>query len=80
MTIAKRPLPSLRMVIRPLAGDWVVKLIPQTTPRGKVLPDLWAMPGGQIWSTEKIKSHCAQKLMRCEIVGDDGSRRRGRPS
>lgn len=76
MTIAKLPLPSLRFVI--YAKPHTVRLIPQTTPRGRVLPGLWALPGGRIENTDMIVERCKQHGWRCEIVGNDGSAKRGR--
>lgn len=76
MTIAKRPLPSLRFVI--YARPHTIRLIPQTTPKGKVLPGLWAIPGGGIENTEDVIARCAAKCWRFEIIGHDGSTKRGR--
>ena len=80
MTIAKRPLPSLRFCIyeQPGRKKFVMALIPQTTPRGKVLPGLWAMPGGRIENTETIIERCKAAKWHHEITGKDGGRRRGR--
>lgn len=78
MTDAKRPLPSLRFVI--YAKPHTIRLIPQTTPKGRVLPDLWAIPGGRIESTANVVKTCVLFGWRYEITGDNGVRRRGRPS
>lgn len=78
MTDAKRPLPSLRLVI--YARPHTIRLIPQTTPKGRVLPGLWAIPGGGISNTQQVSDRCKLHGWRWEIIGHDGSRRRGRPS
>lgn len=79
MTDKKRPLPSLRFVIY-LPDHRVMRLIPQTTPKGIVIPGLWALPGGRIKTTDWLKACCKREGWRFEITGSDGSRKRGRRS
>lgn len=78
MSNAKRPLPSLRFAIYERAGrkGFVMALIPQTTPRGKVLPNLWAMPGGGIENTETLIERCKRCQWHYEITGSDDSTKR----
>ncbi len=82
MTTAKRPLPSLRFTIyylRPsMVPQLIMRLIPQTTPRGKVLPNLWALPGGRIENTEQLIERCKAHDWRYQITGSDGAAKRGR--
>lgn len=75
MTAPKRPLPSLRFVIM-LGGGRQYRLIPATTPKGRVMQDLWAVPGDQIMHTNQLKARCKRNGWRYEIHGDDGDRRR----
>ena len=79
MTDKKRPLPSLRFVIM-LGGGQQMRLIPQTTPKGVVIPGLWALPGKDIKTTDWLIGRCKREGWRFEITGSDGSRKRGRRS
>src|SRR5690606_6854178 len=74
MTRPKRPLPSLRFVV--LQGyKELYRFIPQTTPKGRVLPDLWAIPGAEIRHTSELIDLCMRRGWRWRIEGDDGRRR-----
>ena len=74
MTRPKRPLPSLRFVV--LQGyKELYRFIPQTTPKGRVLPDLWAIPGADIRHTSELIDLCKRRGWRWRIEGDDGRRR-----
>jgi hypothetical protein len=76
MTRAKRPLPTLRFVVIGRDGKVLYRLIPQTTPKGNVLPDLWAMPGERIVNTADLAKRCRRYGWRYRIEGDTGSRRK----
>ena len=75
MTLPKRPLPSLRFVIRVDANTFY-SMIPQTTPKGRVLPNLWAVPGERITSTDELIERCKRHGWTWKIIGDAGGRRR----
>ena len=60
MTRPKRPLPSLRFVV--LQGyEELYRFIPQTTPKGRVLPDLWVLPGAEIRHTSELIDLCKRR-------------------
>lgn len=73
--MAKRPLPSLRFVIY-ISRDEVYRFIPQTTKKGIVVHDVWALPGREMMTTSQLVELCKQKRYRYEITGDSGVRRR----
>lgn len=71
MTRPKRPLPSLRFVIYSRNGTVLYRLIPQTTPKGFVMKDLWAVPGERIQHTADLIRLCSARGWRYEIKGSD---------
>lgn len=73
MTEPKRPLPSLRFVMHITRGQSVA-LIPQTTPKGYVVPDIWALPGGKVETTDMLIKRCKKNRWRWEIVGESNRR------
>ena len=75
MTLPKKPLPSLRFVIM-IRRDLTLRLIPQTNLKGRVVPNRWAVPGGQIKSTDALVEWCRQNNWQWQIEGDSGERRR----
>jgi hypothetical protein len=70
MTLPKRPLPSLRFVIYSRTGVLMYRLIPQTTPKGRVIPDLWAIPGERIEHTTELAQLCKRNGWRHRIEGN----------
>ena len=79
MTTAKRPLPSLRFVISSRGGRGVApgvlfRLIPHTDSKGRVTPDLWCLPGGQLESTDALIERCKRAGWSWERKGSDGRR------
>lgn len=76
MTDPKKPLPSLRFVI--YTRLQIFQLIPQTTPKGRVIPDVWAVPGDRLMHTNELKERCRANNWRWEITGDDGTARGAR--
>jgi hypothetical protein len=77
MTDAKRPLPTLRFVITVKKGV-IYHLIPQTTPKGRVITDVWAVPGDQLMHTNDLIARCKAQGWKYEIQGDIGNQRRNR--
>lgn len=69
MTRPKRPLPTLRFVIRD-NGKLLFRLIPITTPKGFVIPDLWAVPGCKTRRTDELMALCKKRGWRGSIEGE----------
>lgn len=70
MTRPKLPLPGLRFVVLTRTGTELYRLIPQTTPKGRVMQDLWAVPGGRILNTDELKAVCRTSGWRYRIEGE----------
>ena len=77
MTVAKRPLPSLRFVVF-VSKMEKYELIPQTTPKGRIIADVWAVPGDQLMHTNDLIARCKARGWKYEIQGDIGNQRRVR--
>lgn len=71
MTRPKLPLPSLRFVILTSTGTEIYQLIPATTPKGKVIADLWALPGNKMENTLGLKAMCRRNGWRHRIEGEE---------
>lgn len=69
MTRPKLPLPSLRFVILTRSGAVLYQLIPETTPKGRVVADRWCLPGGKIKTTDELKAMCRRNGCRHKIEG-----------
>lgn len=76
MTLPKRPLPSLRFIITSRGGTVLFRLIPQTTPKGRVMQDLWAVPGDSIQHTSQLGERCKAQGWRWRIEGASAAPRR----
>lgn len=70
MTRPKLPLPSLRFVILTRTGTKLYELIPQTTPKGRVIADHWCLPGAAIKTTDELKAMCRLNGWRHKIEGE----------
>lgn len=75
MTLPKKPLPSLRFVLLDAKGNTVMKLIPQTTEKGRVIEGRWAVPGQRMMTTYELTELCKKRGWLWRIVGDDGRKR-----
>lgn len=69
MTRPKLPLPPLRFVILTRTGHEIYRLIPQTTPKGRIVQGMWAVPGGQIKYTDELKAMCRRNGWQHRVEG-----------